>query len=77
MQKLAVNSECLLFPKADVQFTRNWVKLGSAYGHKRTVVPVNQLGSKGIDCAEIQCLVFNADLIVFLDTIIVAVEFER
>ena len=31
--------ECLLFPKAAVQIGRNWVKLGSANGQKRTFAP--------------------------------------
>jgi hypothetical protein len=31
-----VITECLLFPKADVQIGRNWENLGSANGQKRT-----------------------------------------
>ena len=30
--------ECLLFPKADIQITKNRVKLGAAFGHKRPFV---------------------------------------
>ncbi len=37
MEKLAVGSECLLFPKADVQIVKNRVKLGSAFGQKRSL----------------------------------------
>jgi len=35
--KWAVYSECPLFPKADVQTNENGMKLGAAFGHKRTL----------------------------------------
>ncbi len=37
MEKLAVGSECLLFPKADVQNAGKIVKLRSAFGQKRSL----------------------------------------
>ena len=33
---LKTKGECLLFPKADIQITKNRVKLGAAFGQKRT-----------------------------------------
>ncbi len=38
-------AECPLFPKADVQIGRNWVKLGAAFGQKRALVMYEKPGA--------------------------------
>ena len=37
IEKSTVCRECLLFPKADVQTGENGMKLGSAFGQKRSI----------------------------------------
>jgi hypothetical protein len=39
----AIRSECLLFPKADIQIVGNSMILMSAFGQKRTLVPSVEL----------------------------------
>jgi hypothetical protein len=48
VQKLEIHGECLFFPKADVQTSKNQLFSGAAFGHKRTFVVTTALLSESL-----------------------------